>query len=113
MLDTDCARQAVQRTRDHSSFGCARQCCSLLLVVAAACLDMTDARRGAPQTAPSYPAYVAIQAGTSFNLPAGLNVGATRVNGPAGVAEVTGPQPGSRFVVTAIRRGFALWDPGA
>jgi len=113
MLDTHCARQAIHRAPDRCSFRRASKCGLVLLVAAAACLDLTNARRGVPQTSPSYPAYLAIQAGASFTLPAGLNVAASGVTGPAGVAEVTAPQTGSSLVITAIRRGFAEWDPGA
>jgi len=80
-----------------------------LVIVGGACLDVSGRARSVnEQRPPSYPAYIAIQEGTSYALP--RVSGVSRLSLPTGVVQVEWAA-GDSVLVTGLRRGFAEWDP--
>jgi len=83
----------------------------LLLAVAGACLDTNIVGRGNTPGSPTYPEYVAIQAGTAYQSPNGISVFVGRAMSPPGIARVDFSGHDSSFVITGLRPGFAQWNP--
>jgi len=84
------------------------------LCVTIACLDFSGAESESAHASqpPPYPAYLAIQAGTTYTLPRGLPGNAGRLTEPPGTAQVTLSLADSAFVISGVGAGFAQWDPG-
>jgi len=83
---------------------------ALLLVGAIACLDTGGAPTAAPSTRP-YPLYVALQAGRSYTLPGGISPLVNSQVVPPGIARVLPAEGDSILAISAVHRGFAMWDP--
>jgi hypothetical protein len=62
-------------------------------------------------TAPGYPAYVAIQRGTTRAIPVDIPVAPSEMVWPRGVASVALAPGGSVLSLKGLARGFARWDP--
>src|SRR5207247_11188971 len=59
----------------------------------------------------SYPLYVALQAGRSYTLPGGISPLVNSQVVPPGIARVLPAEGDSILAISAVHRGFAMWDP--